>query len=165
MEHTLEALAQAVGYDPDLLRRLLAEGAPFRSATGRGFSKTRTERWLRKNRERVQELTTLRETGDSPALDAEVDRDEAIGAARQALIRQRRVRAEMDELKLRRLKGELIHVAEVQRRDIARIQATKRALLGLVRSLPPALEGLRAQEMGVVLEKAIRNLLTRFSNM
>lgn len=79
--------------------------------------------------------------------------------------RERKVKRRIRQIELRKLRGELVPLAEVQARDLARIAVVKRGLLAFSESLPQHLVGLSEAQMASVLRIRVRQLLERFSKM
>lgn len=146
---TLEDLSVHTRIPVPVLKELIADGCPAKGA--RGYVVERTKRWVAKRRAKVDALIEKHRS--------------KVNAPKKALERQRRIKAKIDELKYRRLRGELVHIDEIKARDIARIQMVKRGLQNLVKTLPPALQGMNMQEMESVIQNHTRNLLLQFSKM
>jgi len=80
-----------------------------------------------------------------------------------AMERKRNAEAEMREIELARLKGEVIEVEAVKRERLARIAAVKSALELLPKQLPPFLAGRSAREISGELSRKVREILGEFS--
>ena len=73
------------------------------------------------------------------------------------------MKAQIAELELKKLKGELISLDDVRRQWVNRIIEVKTALLSLPRKIPPLLEGKEKRDMEAILEQEVRFILERFS--
>lgn len=146
---TLRDLSVHIRMPAPVLEELVRLGCPVKGS--RGYVVTPTKKWISKRRQLVDELVA--------------EHHAKINAPKKMLERQRRIKAKIDELKYRRLRGELVHVDEIKARDVARIQMVKRGLQNLVKTLPPALQGMNLQEMEAIIQNQARNLLVQFSRM
>ena len=155
---TLEELAEATKLSPGILAKLGEMGCPLMGA--KGFLVNKTKNWVSDNREVVDKI----QEADSKAQE-EGSEDKASREAREALTKQRMVRYRLDKLKFLKMRGDLVALSEIQKRDVARIQVVKRSLLSLARSLPPILQGMSIQEMESTLRKRVMDLMKRFAGM
>lgn len=84
-------------------------------------------------------------------------------AQSKSMERKRRAEAEMTEMKLKEMKGELVSRVDVDRGRVARIQVVKRALLRMPRSLAPVLVGMDMREIEAYMGERIRDIIGEFA--
>lgn len=78
--------------------------------------------------------------------------------------RLKRAQADLKEMEVRRERGELVPLREVEQMFVARIMAVKQGLLSLSRALPPQLVVCQTErEMEPVITKAVYALLNAFA--
>lgn len=189
---TLDQVAELLGLSvPSLCQYRKLYQAPIEKVPGKGYPVNRIRRWLEENhlprkrypghygeKCRPGKGGPLEEEGGAPASSPPVA---ASGGAPElqagattpgeavrlrnlsAQARERIAKAEMREIELRQLRGEVIPIEEVKKRDVARIAIVKRGLLAFADSLPQHLEGLSVREMKAVIQHRVRSLLERFS--
>lgn len=79
------------------------------------------------------------------------------------LDRLRLLRVEQEELKLAKLRGELVEREKVQEAWTNRLQLVREALLALRFKLPPLLVTLDERQMSDVIDREVRELMGRYS--
>lgn len=85
------------------------------------------------------------------------------GGDSPALERYRAARAEMSEIELARIKGELIPAKEVERGGTAVVTMVRNQFLQLPFKMAIAVEGMSLQEREVALDEEVRNILEHLS--
>jgi hypothetical protein len=89
--------------------------------------------------------------------------DTVANAGGVELDRWRRMRADLVEIQLRRARGELLDRREVETGRVQRILVIKRAMLGLGRSIAPALTGMETREICAAIDDRIKQVVREFS--
>jgi len=79
--------------------------------------------------------------------------------------RYRKAKAEIEEMKLASMRGELVPRDDVEAANVAKVLAVKRALLALPKQLAPALAGREAREIQAYLTTRIEDVVARFSGV
>lgn len=95
------------------------------------------------------------QSGTGPSDSAEI--------LRRARIRLVDAQHEKAAIENDRVRGTLVLAADARKSALAVTTAAKSALLGLVETLPPSLEGLTALEISIVLRREFHAVLTRLS--
>ena len=72
-------------------------------------------------------------------------------------------KAKLMQMELEIKQGTLIRLEDVQQGRTARVQAVKRALLGLPRKLPPLLEGKSAKKMQSIIRNEVTQIIAGFA--
>lgn len=75
----------------------------------------------------------------------------------------RSIKAEIEQLKLKKLKGDLIDLDEVQKGRVARITVVKRALLGLPKRMAPILSMKEPREVESILSETVEDIINQFA--
>lgn len=94
---------------------------------------------------------------------AESESASSSGAGVKPVDRLRLLRVEQEELKLAKLRGELVEREMVQAAWTHRLQLVREALLALRFKLPPLLINLDERQMSDVIDKEVRELMARYS--
>jgi hypothetical protein len=144
-------VAQALDVSLQSIATYVAEGAPKKGP--KGYDVDAFIRWRAENKAPLRGPEDGQEkTGDlARLLKAQAD--------------EREIKASHADLRLSIDRGEYLPIAEVKERDIARITMVKRGLLAFERSLSPRLVGLGQLQISVIIRKAVRDLLEKFSKM
>ena len=77
----------------------------------------------------------------------------------------RKRKAQLMELQYKEAVGDLLPKEEVEKGQVARIMAVKRAFLALPRSAAPQLVGLEPREIEAFLTERVRDIITRFAEL
>jgi transposase len=180
---TTQELVQHVGKTTWTISRYKYQhGAPLDRVRGKGYDLQALLQWMRErgyacgiNKSTGRPTNTAVDVGlvagsASVSAVADVGGDRLPGnedrrRLLKAQAKEREAKAELVALRLAVERGEFLPLDEVKARDIARIHVVKRGLLAHARSLPPLLQGLGLKEMEVVITRAVRELLLRFSKM
>lgn len=85
------------------------------------------------------------------------------GSAVKPVDRLRLLKVEQEELKLAKLRGELVEREKVQEAWTHRLQLVREALLALRFKLPPLLVSLDERQMSDVIDREVRELMARYS--
>ena len=75
----------------------------------------------------------------------------------------RKVKAQLEQIKLERERGELIPRAEIAKLWAMRAAEVKAGLMQLIRKLPPRLEGLEKEEMAEIIREEVYAVLKRYT--
>lgn len=108
----------------------------------------------------------IRRRGSSKATtatSAETEPTSSSGAGVKPVDRLRLLKVEQEELKLAKLRGELVEREMVQAAWTHRLQLVREALLSLRFKLPPLLINLDERQMSDVIDKEVRELMARYS--
>lgn len=92
-----------------------------------------------------------------------IEAEDAPGSAVKPVDRLRLLKVEQEELKLAKLRGELVEREMVQAAWTHRLQLVREALLSLRFKLPPLLINLDERQMSDVIDKEVRELMARYS--
>lgn len=77
--------------------------------------------------------------------------------------RYRQAKAKQEEIKLKKITGELVDKQEVEKGRVERILVIKKALLSLPHEMAPALAGLDEREILVTLQERIEKIINNFA--
>lgn len=107
----------------------------------------------------------IRRRGSSKATTAPSAENEptSSSAGVKPVDRLRLLKVEQEELKLAKLRGELVEREMVQAAWTHRLQLVREALLSLRFKLPPLLINLDERQMSDVIDKEVRELMARYS--
>jgi len=72
-------------------------------------------------------------------------------------------KAQLEQIKLERERGELIPRAEIAKLWAMRAAEVKAGLMQLIRKLPPRLEGLEKEEMAEIIREEVYTVLKRYT--
>lgn len=141
---TMEGLAAELGVHRPTLNAWKARGCPIRK-TKRGYNVDVCKRWV----EQQNKAPSKDDAGR--LLKAQADEKEA--------------KAELAALQLQIEKGEYVPIDEIKDRDRRKVQAVKRGLLRLPKTIASVVTGLSPPEVEKVVETKVRDLLLKFSRM
>jgi len=78
--------------------------------------------------------------------------------------RLKKISADIKELELKKMQGEVVERRQVEQMFVSRILAVKQGLLALSRSLPPQLINCESEcEIEIIISRVVRGLLEEFS--
>jgi phage terminase Nu1 subunit (DNA packaging protein) len=139
--------AAAVGVNQRTLYEWIAQGCPGK--TTRGYDIEAIREWGQENKGLGEEEEGR---GDHARLKkAQADKEE--------------LRVKLTALELEIKDGQYLPLDEVKERDLARIAVVKRGLLSIPTAVAGRVVGLQQKEIEVILRKAVRDLLEKFSRM
>lgn len=106
----------------------------------------------------------IRRRGNNKATTTTAESESASSSgAVKPVDRLRLLKVEQEELKLAKLRGELVEREMVQAAWTHRLQLVREALLSLRFKLPPLLTNLDERQMSDVIDKEVRELMARYS--
>lgn len=105
----------------------------------------------------------IRRRGSSKTTQASAEAEPVAGSAVKPVDRLRLLKVEQEELKLAKLRGELVEREKVQEAWTHRLQLVREALLALRFKLPPLLVSLDERQMSDVIDREVRELMARYS--
>lgn len=150
---TQAELMTAIKITPNTLHKYKAEGCPV-NKTAAGYNVDAIQSWMDEHgklRRRSRENAQRSLDDQKRLLKAQADEREA--------------KAELARLKAETEQGLYIPLSEVQERDKARISAVRRGLLRLPKTVAPIACGLTVIEIEKLVERKVRDLLTKFAEM
>lgn len=93
-----------------------------------------------------------------------IEAEDAPGSAVKPVDRLRLLKVEQEELKLAKLRGELVEREKVQEAWTNRLLLVREGLLSLRFKLPPLLINLDERQMSDVIDREVRELMARYSS-
>ena len=105
----------------------------------------------------------IRRRGSSKATKASAEAEPVAGSVKP-VDRLRLLKVEQEELKLAKLRGELVEREKVQEAWTNRLLLVREGLLSLRFKLPPLLINLDERQMSDVIDREVRELMARYSS-
>jgi phage terminase Nu1 subunit (DNA packaging protein) len=151
-----KAVAEHFGVADRTVRNWIKAGMPRLS--GRRFDLVQIQKWL-DQRQGIEAAPLMARSTDPRQPDLPASRGKNFQDERL-----KRAKADLAELELGKIRGELMERSTVEGLFVARIMAVKQGLLSLPRSLPPQLIHCREErDMESLIARAVRDLLEGFA--